>query len=501
MRIFTLVLINLSLLILTCNIANSEDLAILFKQQIEERIDVRDPELKQISDFTFDELKELSQTATPKADLQAKLDNHLSMVYLVERNNSHKLDKPYLRIAHWNVERGLNVEDIKEILINQHDYENKHISNVKPRLRKNFKEELNTFANTDILCLNEIDIGMPRTKYKNIVSELGDTLNWDYAYATEFVEVGPLFQNKLVDKALYKGLHGNAIISKYPIISTKVIRIPNEYDWYRAEAVKRQSPLEHVRHFGAMAIFSEKIEYKEVRHGSRNALIADIQLPDGQIITVVSTHLEDRAYADKRLKQFKYLLENLKDKKTPVILAGDLNTSTTETIPTSLKKEVVKRIRDPHFVLRAAATPFIPGLPIACALASVPISKLLAYKDPFFPSIPIVFPNHERRFYASLKKFKFNDGNTFDLSGDKEKSSNRRGGLLANSNQRHWKGFKSTFKLKEPRLIAYFKLDWFFVKPVGEHFMPFNGKTLKTLNYSSIGHISDHNPITVDLTL
>ena len=348
--------------------------------------------------------------------------------------------------------------------------------------------------------MNELDIGMPRTKYKNILLELNDSLKWNYAYTTEFVEVGPLFQKKKVDEALYKGLHGNAIISKFPIVSAQVVRIPNEYDWYRKEVIKHQPPLEHIRHFGAMAIFSEKIEYKEVRHGSRNALVADIKLPNDQIITVVSTHLEDRAYADKRLKQFKYLLESLKDKKTPVVLSGDFNTSTTETIPTSLKKEVVKRVRDPHFILRAVATPFIPGLPIVSALAAVPISKLFQYKDPFFPSIPIMFPNHERKFYIYLKKFKFNDGNTFDLSGDKKRSSNGRRGLLANSNQRHWKGFKSTFKLEEPRLIAYFKLDWFFIKPVGKHFTPFNGKTLKTLNYSFKGHLSDHNPITVDIS-
>ena len=216
---------------------------------------------------------------------------------------------------------------------------------------------------------------------------------------------------------------------------------------------------------------------------------------------MVSAHLEDRAYSDERLKQFKYVLEKIKYKKTPVIVTGDFNTSTTDTKPTSVKKEVVKRIRDPHFVLRAVGCPFIPGLPVVSALAAVPISKLLQYKDPFFPSIPIIFPNHERKFYTYLKKFKFSDGNAFDLSGDKKRSSNGRRGLLANSNQRHWKGFKSTFKLEEPRIIAYFKLDWFFVKPIGKHFMPFNGKTLKTLNYSFKGLLSDHNPITVDINL
>jgi len=498
MKIFIFIILILTLPISICVAAKNNDSSILYKQHVEKNINLAKPE--PISDFTFNELVKLSQTPKPQAELKIKLDNHLSMVYVINHNNQYKLDKPYLRIASWNINRGYTIPEIKEILMDPSAYQKKNIVNVKPRWRKNFKDELNTFAAVDILCLNEIDIGMPRTKYKNILLELSDSLKWNYAYTTEFIEVGPLFQKQKVDKALYKGLHGNAIISKFPIVSTQVIRIPNEYDWYRNEVKKRQPPLERLRNLGAMAIFSEKIEYKEVRHGNRNALIADIKLPDGQIITVVSTHLEDRAYPDKRLKQFKYLLESLKDKKTPVILSGDLNTSTTETMPTSLKKEVVKRVRDPHFILRAVAAPFIPGLPIASLLAAVPISKLLQYKDPFFPSIPIIFPNHERKFYIYLKKFKFNDGNTFDLSGDKKRSSNGKRGLLANSNQRHWKGFKSTFKLKEPRIIAYFKLDWFFVKPLGKHFLPFNGRTLKNLNYSFKNHLSDHNPITVDIS-
>ena len=134
-------------------------------------------------------------------------------------------------------------------------------------------------------------------------------------------------------------------------------------------------------------------------------------------------------------------------------------------------------------------------------LAAVAASKLIQYKDPFFPNIPVIFPNHERKFYTYLKQFRFSDGIPFDLSGDKKRSSNGRKGLLANSNQRHWKGFKSTYKLEEPRIIAYFKLDWFFVKPVGRFCLPCNGRTLKTLNKSRKKGISDHNPITVDIML
>lgn len=500
MKIKKIALIIVSGFILfNCFGASTKDTTKTYKEHVEKNIYLEKAE--PISNFTFDELIKLSETAKPEGELKVKLNSHLSMIYVVNRKNTVTLDKPFVRIGEWNIKRGFNIDSIKEILINKDVYENKHISNIKSRYRKDLKEELNTFAGLDILCLNEADIGMPRTKYKNIVSELADSLNWDYAYASEFVEVGPLVQKQNVDKTRYKGLHGNVIISRFPIISAKAIRLPNFYDWYGEEINKNQSPIEHFRKFGAKSIFKEHIELREVRHGGRNAIIADIKLPNDQVITVVSTHLEDRAYPDERFKQFQYLLENLKDIKTPVILAGDLNTSTTDTKPTCFKKEVYKRIRDPHFLLRQAAFIPVPFVPVLGGLAAVAFSKLLQYKDPFFPSIPVLFPNHERRFYIYLKEFKFNDGYTFDFSGDKARSSNHKKGLLANSNQRHWKGFKSTYKFEKPRVIAYFKLDWFFVKPVGNNFLPFNGRTLKTLNYSYIGHISDHNPITVDIRI
>lgn len=471
----------------------------VYKQKIEQNVYQGKPD--PISGLTFGDLVKLSRQANPEPELNKKLQAHLNMVYITNRKSDAVLNKSFLRVAHWNINRGLNVDQIKELLLNPENYKKKYLSNVSEGKHKHFNEELDAFSGADIVCLNEADIGMPRTQYKSIPNVLGDSLGWNTAYASEFVELGPIFQNHKFNTSQYRGLHGNVIISKFPIVSAEVIRIPNYYDWYGEEVEKHKSPLEYARIGGTKLIFSQKIEVKEVRHGSRNAIIADIKLPSGQIITVVSTHLEDRAYPDQRLRQFRYLLSKLKDKKTPLILAGDFNTSTTDTKPTSLKKEWVKRIRDPHCVIRTTGSFFVPGLPILSGLAAVAFSKLLQYKDPFYPSIPVIFPNHERRFYAYLKTFKFSDGGKFDLRGDKNKSSNRKKGLLANSNQRHWKGFKSTFKLEKPRVIAYFKMDWFFVKPLGEKFTPFNGRTLKTLNYSFKGHISDHNPLTVDIKL
>ena len=491
--------------------ANINKSSVTYKQHIEKNIYLNSTE--PISNLTFDDLTELSRHSEPTGALKEKLNVLLSKPYIVNRKYDSVLNKTYLRIAQWNIKRGFNADALRDILVNPDKYQSNHVLKIKKRDVTKLRDELNIFSTSDIICLNEIDIGMPRTKYKNIVSEIADPLNWNYAFATEFVEVGPiLFKTKTgIDKDKYKGLHGNAVISRFPILSTKVIRLPDAYDWYKEEINKRQSPLEHIRKFGAKSIFSESIIPHELRHGGRQALVVDIKLPTSQVITVALTHLEDRAYPDERFKQFKYLLESLKDIKNPLVLAGDFNTSTTDTKPTNFKKEVYKRIRDPDFLMRQAAFLPVPLVPVVGGVTAVAFSKLLQYKDPFFPNIPIIFPNHERKFYTYLKEFRFNDGYSFDLSGDKKHSSNGKAGLLANSNQRHWKGFKSTFKFEKPRIIAYFKLDWFFIKPIvnvnvnvngnGKEFLPFNGRTLKILNHSFPGHISDHNLLTVDLKI
>ena len=474
----------------------------VLKEKVEKNVIYVDSEWDPITGFFYKDLVELSMTAKPTGELAKKLNEHLNKTFVVNKKFDATLEgKNFIRVAHWNINRGINLPQISDLFIDPASFEKQYASKFSKRHAMSFKSELYNLAGSDIICVNEADVGMPRTQYRNIISSFASSLGWNYAYSTEFVELGPIFQKTNIDSSRYRGLHGNAILSKYPIVSSRVIRIPNCYDWYGEEVKPRKSPLEYVRSGGAFAIFSQRIEYKEVRHGSRSALVADIKLPNDKIITVVSTHLEDRAFPDKRLKQFKYLLNQMKDIKNPVILSGDFNTSTTDTAPTSAKKEWVKRIRDPHFILRFTGSFFVPGLPIASGLAAITFSKLLQYKDPFFPSIPVVFPNPERKFYAQLKKFRFSDGNKFDLRGEPSKSFNGKAGLLANSNQRHWKGFKSTYKLEKPRVVAYFKLDWFCIKPIGEHFAPFNGRTLKTLNKCYPCGLSDHNPITVDLKL
>ena len=53
-------------------------------------------------------------------------------------------------------------------------------------------------------------------------------------------------------------------------------------------------------------------------------LIADIELPGGEVITFVNTHLEVKT-AQMRIEQVKFIEKYLKGRKNQIFLAGDMN--------------------------------------------------------------------------------------------------------------------------------------------------------------------------------
>ena len=87
---------------------------------------------------------------------------------------------------------------------------------------------------------------------------------------------------------------GVAILSRVPITSARVIELP----WNDV-------------HFNA---------------GRRIALVATVQ-QDGRPITLYAVHLENRLNPSDRKRQMTPVFEDAKQQRTPVIIAGDLNTN------------------------------------------------------------------------------------------------------------------------------------------------------------------------------
>ncbi|MDQ2843030.1 MAG: endonuclease/exonuclease/phosphatase family protein [Acidobacteriota bacterium] len=231
-----------------------------------------------------------------------------------------------------------------------------------------------------------------------------------------------LQQDLQVDRTRYHGLHGNAILSRYPIQSTRIVRLPVCYDWYGKER-QAISKLESGKRWSAGTLFRERIE-REVRRGGRMALIADLSIPDlpTPVVTVVSTHLENRCPPRCRQEQMKVLLNSLRDTRHPVILAGDLNTSGSDAAPTSVRNEIMKRVVDYRFWIRQSISWFTPiGIP---QYASIPLRYFFAYLDPTAIHVHLIWHNPERRLFRQVEKFRFTDGYVFDFRGQSARSSN-----------------------------------------------------------------------------
>ncbi len=198
----------------------------------------------------------------------------------------------------------------------------------------------------DVLVLNEVDWGMKRSDYQAVVKELAETLKMNWAYGVEFIEVDPKvlgtqsFANVKneaerkeledlfsVDKDRVLGLHGTAILSRYPLRDVKLVPFKYQaYDWYNEE--KKYGKVEAGKRKGASLLFGEEI-VREVRRGGRTNLIATIDVPElpEKKVTIVAAHLENRTTPKGRTKQAEELLDLIRPIRNPVIVAGDMNTT------------------------------------------------------------------------------------------------------------------------------------------------------------------------------
>ena len=162
-------------------------------------------------------------------------------------------------------------------------------------------EELGDFLETcpqvmpyDVILANELDDGCVRSGKRDTTAELAKRLGMNYVFGLEFIE--------LVNGEDPKGYHGNAIFSRWPIVQAKIIRLPEQYNWY----FDRQR-----------------------RIGGRLAILAELDVA-GTHVGVATIHLENRTHSEGRKAQLDVILAAAEEMFAgmPVILGGDLNTNT-----------------------------------------------------------------------------------------------------------------------------------------------------------------------------
>jgi endonuclease/exonuclease/phosphatase family metal-dependent hydrolase len=185
--------------------------------------------------------------------------------------------KPAYRFVAWNIERGTQFDGQVEALRNN------------PYLRE-----------LDVLLLTEADIGMVRSGNRAVPRELAEALSMHYVFIPCYLNLtkGSGIEQDLPGENEL-GLHGNAILSRYPIENVRAVRLKNGVD---------------------------KIASREKRIGGQAAVIADIRFP-GSTITAVSTHLDAQSTQRHRYLQLRDIVDRVDDCRA-VVLGGDWNTTT-----------------------------------------------------------------------------------------------------------------------------------------------------------------------------
>src|SRR3984957_9516702 len=491
--------------------------------------------------LNYQELMTLYQQETVEAQLAAKVHTLLTTPFV--NNEAYfsgtkplrpdvKKMGPSLRLVEWNIERGVELADIKLAMTDKQAFLAKVHSEASGNKKISDQElsaQMDALQSADVLVLNELDWGMKRSDYEAVAKSLADALKMNWAYGVEFIEVDSkvlglqsfanvenakerkeLEELFSVDKDRVLGLHGTAILSRYPLRDVKLVPFKYQaYDWYNEE--KKYGTVEAGKRKGASLVFGEEI-VREVRRGGRTNLIATLDMPElpEKQVTIVATHLENRTTPKGRVKQLDELLEMVGPIHNPVVIAGDMNTTGTDGSVTTIRSAALKKINSPSF-WATQGVKYATGVGLAMDVATFGFKTTKFQGDPTASGVPLLAANPEQGFFKELDKYRFDDGTRIDFRGDEGLSLNGRDGTLGNSNERAAKGFVTTFSL--PRTLGAkgkFRLDWIFVKAYlkddpksaeSYRFAPTFAQTMDDANQALDEPLSDHSAITVVLPL
>jgi endonuclease/exonuclease/phosphatase family metal-dependent hydrolase len=488
--------------------------------------------------LTFEELKTLVDHPAPTGPLRNKLEKFWTSPIISNeafyagerpRNISHPKLGRVLNVSSWNIEKSFHMPRVIEMLTSETafktmiDYEKVNQGSNKYKMLGRQRARL---LASDVILLQEMDIGLQRSGYLNAAGELAKALKMNYTYGAEQLEIDPVLLgiekaydvdgNEIkthefdVDPLRYKGAFGVAVLSKYPIKNVELFQLKNQgYDWYEGEKPK-VSAIEKTRRLGTKLLFRNELT-REMKVGGRNFFRVDLEVPDlpDRTLTIINIHLEIKCLPLAREAQMREILSYIRKIKNPVIVMGDFNAAGTDISPTSATRVASRLAKNPSTWVNAAITFLTPYGPINLARNTTNITRGL--QNPLARHIPLVGPNPVYPMFHMIRSFRFDDGSSFDFRGDSERSINGKSQQLANSNQRDFKGFKTTFQVRRPiaGILGKLRLDWCFVKsnymdfPLDDEapykFAPHYGETLEELNMSLKEPLSDHHPSVVSL--
>lgn len=498
----------------------------------------RQPSIRyqQTNYLSYQELVQLSKNPDGTPEIQRKLDKFwrtpvvsneawFSGVRPKEISTEHL--GSMLRVASWNIEKSLTIKEVARALTSESAYMAMINSLKAPEgstRRAEMLRQRERMMTADVIFLQEMDIGVSRSDYIDAARTLAQALKMNYAYAPQALEVDPVMlgleessilgaQKKRIDRARYKGAFGSAILSRYPILHAECFQLKTwPYDWYHGE-LQSADFVEKSRRLGSKVVFENEIS-RELKIGGRCFFRVDIAVPQvkGGVVTLVNNHLEIKTRPKNRKEQMDEILSYIKDVKNPIIMAGDHNSAPDDLSATSALRVIWRQLDDPtNFVTTVSnVSSLLSGTVVPVWRERGIVNALKNFQSPMAPDIKYIFPNHTRGMFESVKNYEFADGSTFDFRGDRDKSINAKKGLLANSNEKAFKGYFTSFSVNRPiGPFGRYRLDWFFVRSGLLHestdssapyqFAPHFGETLGEFNDYVTVKFSDHRPIVIDL--
>ncbi len=497
----------------------------------------------QSPDFlTFAELRKLNEPQ-PGYRLKKKLEKFWKTPLISneawfagERPVKQKDPKlgPVLRLASWNIEKSINMKEAVTAFTDEAAFKtliDEGEAGEGSEKRTEILRQRARLAAADIIFLQEMDIGVKRSGYINAAEDLAKAMRMNYTYAAEQLEIDPAYlgMEKILledgkedteamehyagDPKLYKGVFGCALLSRYPIKHVEVFQLQNQaYDWFKGEK-PYPTFLEKTRRFGAKTVFRNEIT-REIKRGGRIFFRVDLDVPGlpHNTLTIINIHLEIKCKPEGRERQMQEILSHIQKIRNPVIVAGDFNSAPEDLSPTSVTRAAGNIAKSPETWLSVGTSVLLPhALLINATRVTTKLTK--NFQDPLASDIAVVSPNPLKPLFSMIQNFRFSDGASFDFRGDEKRSINGKDKALANSNERDFKGFKTSFKVRRPigPVIGKHRLDWFFVKS-GYVKDPYNpnapyklaphfGETLEEMNTSLKEQISDHHPNVLDIPL
>jgi endonuclease/exonuclease/phosphatase family metal-dependent hydrolase len=231
-----------------------------------------------------------------------------------------------LRILNWNIDRG------------------QHFQGIVAAMRE---------TRPDLCIFQEVDLGARRTHGEDVAQELARTFGMNYTFAPEFRELGQ-------STATGPAYHGQAILSRFPIRSSRILRFAHQSGFWKPRPLLISS-----------------VPMLQRRLGGRIALVNELDR-NGKLLVVYNLHLESRTTEHGRLLQLEEVLADTEryPADTPIIVAGDLNTlsRSSPVIPTLREAGYrscfgERRVRT-HVIIGALDWIFVRG-PISCQGAEV----------------------------------------------------------------------------------------------------------------------------------